>query len=244
MEFTTDPFQFDQDFLRTHLLSCLSFDLANNLSGKPTGELSGDLRLAGVDEVGRGCLAGPLVAAAVVLDYSRIFKTSEAFPSLCGLTDSKKLSSGTRENLFASILNSAYRVSWVAISSQTIDEVGLHKCNMAALAHALELLDDSYKLAIVDGFDLKRSDLYARRLVKADSKSAVVAAASVLAKVVRDRLMRTLDFEYPQYGFAKHMGYATKLHKEALQKFGPCSLHRLSFRGVVVNPSSNIQLKL
>lgn len=193
-----------------------------------------DLRLAGTDEAGRGCLAGPLVAAAVVLDYSE-----PGLAALKGLTDSKLLTVAVREAMFGRILISARRVSWTACSPQTIDERGLHKCNLACLARSLELLEGDYRLAVVDGFDLRRPDLDARAIVGADYKSAAVAAASVVAKVVRDRLMRALDQFHPQYGFAEHVGYATRRHRDALRENGPCRLHRMSFQGV-----STTQLEL
>ena len=205
----SDPFRFDRAFL------------VEEEPGSP------DLRLAGTDEAGRGCLAGPLVAAAVVLDYSVVDVTI-----LKGLTDSKLLSVPAREAMYGKILRTAHRVSCIACSSQTIDGMGLHKCNLAVLRRSLELLDGDYRVAIVDAFDLKQADLRARPIVGADYKSAAVAAASVVAKVVRDRLMRSLDLLHPEYGFAEHMGYATGRHREVLRTFGPCRLHRLSFRGV------------
>jgi ribonuclease HII len=188
---------------------------------------SPDLRLGGTDEAGRGCLAGPLVAAAVVLDYSVI-----DIAVLKGLTDSKLLSTPAREEMYPKILRTASRVSWTACSPRTIDDVGLHKCNLAVLRRSLELLDGEYRLAIVDAFDLKQPDLRARPIVGADYKSAAVAAASVVAKVVRDRLMRSFDALHPEYGFAEHVGYGTGRHREALRAVGPCRLHRMSFRGV------------
>jgi ribonuclease HII len=188
-----------------------------------------DLRLAGTDEAGRGCLAGPLVAAAVVLDYSL-----PSFPALKGLTDSKLLSPAAREAMYGNILLSASRVTWISCSSHTIDEVGLHRCNVAAPERALELLEGNYRLAVVDAFDLKRPDLASRAIIGADYKSAAVAAASVAAKVVRDRLMRVLDPLHPEYGFAEHVGYGTPRHREALRVNGPCRLHRMSFQGVGV----------
>ena len=186
-----------------------------------------DLRLAGADEAGRGCLAGPLVVAAVVLDYSRA-----PFPLLAGLTDSKLMTLGAREAIYGGILASVSRVTWTAFSPASIDSRGLHRSNLAGLARVLEALGGEYRLAIVDGFDLKRPDLRARALVGADYKSAAVAAASVVAKVVRDRIMRALAPAYPDYGFEEHVGYGTGAHREALRTLGPCALHRLSFQGV------------
>lgn len=206
-----DPFKFDRSLLAE--------------KGHVAGDV--DLRLAGTDEAGRGCLAGPLVAAAVVLDY-----VAAPFTRLKGLTDSKLMTPGAREAMYQGVLCSAARVSWVAYSPLTIDRVGLHRCNLSALCRALESLDGEYSLAVVDAFDLKRSDLNACSIIGADYKSAAVAAASVVAKVVRDRLMRALALLHPEYGFEEHVGYGTGRHREALRQHGPCSLHRLSFQGV------------
>ena len=172
-------------------------------------------------------MAGPLVAAAVVLDYA-----AAPFSGLRGLTDSKLLTPDAREVMYQGILSVATRVSWVAFSPSTIDRVGLHRCNLSALRRALESLQGEYSLAIVDGFDLKQPELRAFPLVGADYKSAAVAAASVVAKVTRDRLMRALAPAHPEYGFEEHVGYGTGRHRDALREHGPCPLHRLSFRGV------------
>jgi ribonuclease HII len=208
----SDPFRFDQ-----HLLA----EVAASDAGAP------GLRLAGTDEAGRGCLAGPLVAAAVVFDYS-----SAPFRGLERLTDSKLMTPEAREATYPVILQRAARVSCVAFSPASIDRIGLHRCNMAALGKALDALAGEYSLAVVDAFDLKRPELNARAIIGADYKSAAVAAASVVAKVVRDRLMRSLAVEYPEYGFEEHVGYATGRHREALRAHGPCAIHRLSFQGV------------
>lgn len=205
----SDPFRFDQEYLASQ-------DVA-----------PADLRLAGADEAGRGSLAGPLVAAAVVLDYSR-----QPFIALAGLTDSKLLSPAARERIYRDVLCSASRVSWAAVSARTLDRVGLHRCNLLALSRVLESCSGGYGCALVDGFDLKRPDLHASALVRGDYKSAAVAAASVVAKVVRDRLMRAVAALYPEYGFEGHVGYGTDLHREALRLHGPSELHRLSFQGV------------
>lgn len=210
----SDPFRFDR-----HLL-----EEAADADGR--AEIR-DLRLAGTDEAGRGCLAGPLVAAAVVFDYS-----AKDFRGLERLTDSKLMTREAREAAYPVVLSRAARVSCVALSPATIDRVGLHRCNLSALRAALDCLGGEYALAVVDAFDLKRPELKARPIVGADYKSAAVAAASVVAKVVRDRLMRSLAPGYPEYGFEEHVGYATGRHREALRAHGPCVLHRLSFQGV------------
>jgi len=185
------------------------------------------LCLAGVDEAGRGCLAGPLVAAAVTFDYSRV-----PARALAGIDDSKALSCARREELYGIILTAAERVSVVSVSAGTIDLRGLHRCNLAALAQALDGLAGAYDLALIDGFDVGRPDLRAQAVVGGDGKSAAVGAASIVAKVVRDRLMRGLDACHPEYGFAQHVGYATRRHREALRVHGPSALHRRSFAGV------------
>lgn len=207
----SDPFRFDKGVIADAVAA-----------GRGEG-----WRLAGADEAGRGCLAGPLVAASVVLDYSEA-----PFAGLEGLTDSKQLSPHSREALFPLILVGAARVCWVAVSAHSIDEIGLHRCNVAALRRVVEVLDGGYCTAVVDGFDLKQPGLRSISLVGADYKSAAVAAASVVAKVVRDRLMRSLATSYPEYGFEEHVGYGTERHREALRRYGPCPLHRLSFQGV------------
>jgi ribonuclease HII len=208
----SDPFRFDQNLLGESLAD----------RGAST-----DLRVAGADEAGRGCLAGPLVAAAVVLDYS-----AAPFRGLERLTDSKLMTAEARESTYPMILRHAARVSCVAFSAASIDSMGLHRCNIAALGTVLDSLQGHYALAVVDAFDLKRPELNARAIVGADFKSAAVAAASVVAKVVRDRLMRSLAADYPVYGFEEHVGYATERHREALRANGPCAIHRLSFQGV------------
>ncbi len=205
----SDPFRFDEEFLAGR---------------RQAGD---DHRLAGADEAGRGSLAGPLVAAVVILDYS---KGSPA--SLVGLTDSKLMTPASRERVYREILCSARRVSWTSLSACTIDRIGLHRCNLIALCRVLEVCSGEYDYALVDGFDLKRADLKADGLVRGDYKSAAVAAASVVAKVVRDRLMRRVAVQYPQYGFDSHVGYGTDSHREAIRLHGPCGLHRLSFQGV------------
>ena len=207
----TDPFRFDHGVL-----------VEAGTGGRP-----GDARVAGADEAGRGCLAGPLVAAAVVLDYARF-----PFRGLRGLTDSKLLSPAEREDLYGKILCAAARVVWVARSPGTIDQEGLHRCNLAALASALEALDGQYAVAIVDGFDLGRPELRTRAVIGGDYKSAAVAAASIVAKVVRDRLMHSLAPYHPEYGFEEHVGYGTERHRQALREHGPSPVHRLSFMGV------------
>lgn len=183
--------------------------------------------LAGADEVGRGCLAGPLVCAAVVLDYAMAPQKA-----LSGLRDSKLLTPRRRQALYEAILAGCARWSVVSVSAASLDAHGLHRSNLAALASVLQLVEPAYDVAVVDGFDVGREDLRCRAVVGGDGTSAAVAAASVIAKVTRDRLMHALHQEYPAYGFDEHVGYATRRHREALAQLGACPLHRLSFAGV------------
>jgi ribonuclease HII len=148
------------------------------------------------------------------------------------MTDSKALTPEAREELYYRILASASGVSMIAVAAESIDEQGIHPCNLRALTSALEGMEAPYDLALVDGFDLRRPDLGAQRLRGGDWLSAAVGAASVVAKVTRDRLMHSLDEVWPGYGFENHVGYATRQHQEALRAQGPCSLHRRSF-GIV-----------
>lgn len=204
-----DPFTFDRGLLRR------------------SGE--GLRFLAGADEVGRGSLAGPLVCAAVVLDYG-------ARPErlLAGLKDSKQLTPNQREALFPHITAQCVRWSVISISPVSIDARGLHKSNLEGLAEALGALGEAFDLALVDGFDLggQHTAFPCQAVVGGDRLSAAVAAASVVAKVIRDRLMRSLHALYPEYGFDQHVGYATPRHRRVLAERGPCPLHRLSFAGV------------
>ena len=200
-------FKFDRDMLR-----CAGMDLR---------------LLAGVDEAGRGCLAGPLVCAAVVLDYA-------AAPQrvLAGLRDSKLLTARRRENFYQTILTSCARWSVVSVSPDSLDARGLHRSNLAALASALRIVEAAYDVAVVDGFDLGRDELRCSAVVGGDRRSAAVAAASIVAKVTRDRLMHALHAHYPAYGFDEHVGYATRRHRQVLAARGACPFHRLSFAGV------------
>ena len=176
--------------------------------------------ICGVDEAGRGPLAGPVCAAAVIL------------PRNCeipGLNDSKKLSEKKREELFDLIKEKA--VSY-GIAFATVEEIEQHNILAAtfiAMNRAIAQLDPKPQLALIDGNRTKGIELESRSVVKGDSKCADIAAASVLAKVTRDRYMLAMAEEYPQYSFEKHKGYGTKLHYEAIREFGPSPIHRLSF---------------
>lgn len=193
-------------------------------------ELCGQGEIAGADEAGRGCLAGPLVAAAVVFDYSRQGPDG-LDASLDGLADSKKLTAAARERLYPLIVRYAERFSVVIVGNGTIDEKGLHVSNLRALGRSLLAAHPCPPIALIDGRqEIPGAAVPHLPVTKGDAKSACIAAASIIAKVTRDRLMRSLHSFYPQYGFDRHVGYATREHLAAIARYGFCSLHRRSFK--------------
>jgi len=195
----------------------------------------GDGEVAGADEVGRGCLAGPIVAAAVVFDYSRM-KPDALAPLLSGLGDSKKLTAAVRESLFPLITRHAARFSIISYSNRTIDRDGLHVTNLRILGRSLEALMPAPAVALVDGRQgLPECLVDHHPVIKGDTKSACIAAASILAKVTRDRLMHRLHEDYPEYGFDGHVGYGSKGHREAIAIYGFSRLHRRSFNVTLPN---------
>ncbi len=175
--------------------------------------------VAGVDEAGRGPLAGPIVAAAVVL--------SDDPPR--DLDDSKKLKAAQREALFARLQHEDHAIGVAIISADEIDAHGIQPANYKAMLDAAAALSPPPDFLLVDGFRLPDSPWPQRRLIKGDSRSASIAAASIIAKVTRDRIMLELDAQYPEYGFARHKGYGTKEHLDAIAQYGPCAIHRRSF---------------
>jgi ribonuclease HII len=187
--------------------------------------------VAGADEAGRGCLAGPLVAAAVLIDYERLSHADRR--ALAGLHDSKQMTEERRLEMFPSVLRAAARVSVVIRSAAGIDRRGLHVTNIEALAAALERLAPAPEAScLVDGFSLPRCAVPHRAVVEGDGTSAAIAAASVLAKVTRDRYMREAAARHPGWGFDEHVGYSTPEHREAIERIGISPLHRRSFQSV------------
>ncbi|MEC5128926.1 ribonuclease HII [Verrucomicrobiales bacterium BCK34] len=182
--------------------------------------------IAGIDEAGRGPLAGPVSAAAVVLpaDYTHSV-----------LNDSKQLSESKRELLYEELTNDK-RIRWAStlISAEKIDEINILQATYLAMRLSFEQLKPRPKIALIDGKPIKHFTGKHRALVKGDSLSLSIAAASIIAKVERDRLMIEYDKEYPGYGFARHKGYGTAAHREALMKLGPCPIHRRSFAPVAL----------
>ena len=183
--------------------------------------------VAGADEAGRGSLAGPLVVAGVLLDYE-LLRGARVRP-LAGLNDSKQVPQEEREALFHAVAGCASRISVRTISVAQIDRFGLHRSNLAGLRAVLADLYPPAEACLVDGFRLGSAAPPHRAIVDGDARSAAIAAASIVAKVLRDRVMRRLDSLYPRYGFMSHVGYITPAHSEAVRAFGPSDLHRRSF---------------
>ncbi len=181
--------------------------------------------IAGVDEVGRGCLAGAVVAAAVILDLSK--------PLPEGLNDSKKLSAKRRKTLDAQIRENAVCLAIAQVEADEIDCINILQATKKAMISAIGRLNPAADFLLIDALQLKELDTPQKAIIHGDAISASIAAASIIAKTYRDNLMSELDKIYPEYGFAKHVGYGTKTHFEALRKYGACSLHRKTFRGVL-----------
>ena len=176
--------------------------------------------IAGVDEVGRGCLAGPVIAASVILKR----------PIKC-LIDSKRLSSKKREELSQIIIeNSIFAIG--AADSQEIDQINILQASLLAMQRSLEKLDMQPKKVLVDGNHIFETSIEIEAIVGGDNLIPSISAASVVAKVFRDRLMMAYSKEFPNYGFDKHKGYPTKLHKEMLKRYGLTRIHRKTFKGM------------
>ncbi len=176
--------------------------------------------VCGIDEAGRGPLAGPVYAAAVILPDGL---------EIPGLNDSKKLTEKKREALFDEICEKAIAYGIGCASEQEIDEINILQATYLAMRRAVEQLSVPADYALVDGNRMPPLAIPGETVVKGDAKSASIAAASILAKVSRDRVMLLMDPVYPQYQFAKHKGYGTKVHREALLTYGPCPIHRKTF---------------
>jgi ribonuclease HII len=191
----------------------------------------GSRLVAGADEAGRGCLAGPLVAAAVLIDYETLSRSDRR--ALAGLHDSKQMKPERREELYPAVLRAATRVSVVVRCARGIDERGLHVTNIEALSVALERLEPSEEVTcLVDGFSLRDCPVAHRAVIEGDGTSAAIAAASVIAKVSRDRYMHGAAGEHPGWGFDEHVGYSTPEHRAAIERLGISPLHRRSFASV------------
>jgi ribonuclease HII len=202
----------------------MGMDLAEDLDRyESVLRAQGFERIAGVDEVGRGALAGPLVAAAVVLpdDFDRT-----------GIRDSKLLSPKQREEQYERITAAGAVTVVRKIAPNVIDIRGLHRSNLALLRRCVRALDPVPDYVLTDGFPVTKMPCPSLGVKKGDMVAASIAAASIVAKVTRDRIMRRLHHRYPVFGFAENKGYGTPAHRDALQRFGPTPIHRLSFAGV------------
>jgi ribonuclease HII len=180
--------------------------------------------IAGVDEVGRGALAGPVLAAAVILNYSDIPK---------GINDSKKLSKPERERLSAEIIARAKAFAIAQVENTEIDRINILRASLAACLQAVKLLHPFPDHVLIDGNQqIPQLHCPQMSIVKGDSLSASIAAASIIAKVARDNLMKDYDQLFPGYGFARHVGYGTRAHQDAITRLGPSPIHRMTFQGV------------
>ena len=181
--------------------------------------------LAGVDEAGRGACAGPLVIASVVL--------ADPFaPELAKVRDSKDVSESEREKLFEVVTAAALSISVISVPAAEVDSRGVHAANLDGMRRAVQGLSVTPNYVLTDGYAIEGLAIPSVAVWKGDQVVTCISAASIIAKVTRDRAMRELDLEFPDYGFAKHKGYITKAHTEALQEHGPCIEHRRSFANI------------
>ena len=192
----------------------------NWIEYEQNAELKGYKAICGVDEAGRGPLAGPVCAAAVILPPNTIID---------GVNDSKKLTEKKREALFDVIKETAVSYCIAYASVEEIESINILNATMLAMKRAVEGLDVKADYAMIDGNKMPQLDIDGETIVKGDAKSMSIACASILAKVSRDRLLYEYAKEYPQYQFDKHKGYGTSAHREAIIKYGPCPYHRMSF---------------
>lgn len=184
-------------------------------------------RVAGTDEAGRGCLAGPIVAAGVAFDYESVNEADMS--TLAALNDSKKLSADRRVELFDEVLRIASSVALVSRSANYIDQFKLHRTNLHCLGTALSRVNKPGTILLSDGYMPFGLDDPCEAVVKGDATSTAIAAASIIAKVSRDRYMNAIASTYPEYGFEQHVGYATPVHRDAIIEHGPTPIHRRSF---------------
>lgn len=196
------------------------------LSHERAARERGYARVAGVDEAGRGPLAGPIVAAAVILGG----------PIPPGLNDSKKLIEPQREALFDALHAGDHAIGVAIVEPTEIDARGIQSANMQAMCEAVQMLKPLPDYLLVDGFRLPGAPCPHERMIRGDARSLSIAAASIVAKVTRDRIMTALDETYPGYGFARHKGYGTRDHLEAIARLGPCPAHRRSFAPIARVP--------
>lgn len=202
-----------------------------------TAELEWQLRqagyrwIAGVDEVGRGALAGPVVAGAVILDLDHL-------PD--GIDDSKKLTANQRRRLAEAIKQSAVTLSVAAVEAEQVDRCGIVPATRLAMQQAIAGLAQQPDYLLIDALRLEGLPIPQQAIIHGDARCLSIAAASIVAKVARDAMMKEFDHIYPGYGFARHVGYGTQEHRQALSRLGPCAIHRRSFHGVIPDLFSTI----
>lgn len=180
--------------------------------------------IAGVDEVGRGCIAGPVVAAACILDLTK--------PLPHGLDDSKKLTPEKRDEIASELREHSVAFAIGQIEADEIDRINILEATKKAMFAAIDSLTPQADYLLIDALRLKLTPLPQKAIIKGDAISVSIAAASILAKTYRDDLMTSYAAEFPQYGFAEHKGYGCRSHYDAIREFGPCYIHRMSFKGV------------
>jgi ribonuclease HII len=190
--------------------------------------------VAGIDEVGRGCLAGPVVAGACILDGSK--------PLPDGINDSKQLTAKQRDEIAAELKENCVAYAIGLVEADEIDRINILEATKLAMRHAIGQLAPNADFILIDALQLKGLGIPQKSIIKGDSISASIAAASILAKTHRDQLMATYGDTYPVYGFSDHVGYATKFHLNALKTHGPCAIHRKTFRGVVQKDEISLAL--
>ena len=184
----------------------------------------GYLFIAGVDEVGRGCIAGPVVAAACILDREK--------PLPEGLNDSKKLDADTRTRIAEELKINCIAYAIGQIEAEEIDRINILEATKKAMLAAISSVNPAADYLLIDALHLKQTSLPQKSIIKGDGISVSIAAASILAKTYRDDLMISYDDQFPQFGFAGHKGYGCSSHYDAVREYGPCELHRMSFKGV------------
>lgn len=190
--------------------------------------------IAGVDEVGRGCIAGPVVAAACILDLDR--------PLPQGINDSKKLTAEKRTEIAIELHQNAVAFALGQIEAEEIDRINILEATKKAMLAAIHALNPAADYLLIDALRLKAASVPQKSIIKGDSISASIAAASILAKTYRDDLMAVYDLEFPAYGFAGHKGYGSTGHYEAIRHHGPCRLHRMTFKGVTPEKTNTATL--
>ncbi|MFN0139720.1 MAG: ribonuclease HII [Pyrinomonadaceae bacterium] len=219
-----DSLEKDESDLRVSLFADFKVE-SIGLVFEDQARAQGYRSIAGVDEVGRGCLAGPVVAAACILDPEK--------PLPDGLDDSKKLDPAKRETLAVELKDSCIAYAIGQVEADEIDRINILEATKKAMLAAINALETPADYLLIDALRLKQSHLPQRAIIKGDSVSASIAAASILAKTYRDELMCRYDAEFPLYGFAGHKGYGAAIHLDAIKTHGSCPIHRKSFRGVI-----------